>query len=424
MHLVIFEDKKYEQLYPIALTRAVFELKCGVTSLADKIIKTYPSDNLSLFVREYIAPVVKKRFPKAVINDIKSITGDDILMVNGRILFTSKSEKFSNKEGWAQDNEDFIYARINKGSLGGFSGESLEELIDYVKLKVKEGKVDCKIIDYPWELIDNNPEALVDDFKLMGKSGIEGDMAEGAVIYGPKDRVYIAKGAEVHPLVCIDTKGGPVFIDEGAAVHPFTRIEGPSYIGPDTIIMGAKIREGCTIGPVCRIAGELEESIIHGYSNKAHDGFSGHAYVGEWVNLGALTTNSDLKNDYGNVSVVVKGKPFDTGSTKVGAFIGDHTKTSIGTYFNTGTSVGALCVLIGSGGVLPKYIPSGSWFMNNAICKGFGFKKTIETSSKVMARRKVEFTREDAEMLKKVYEISKPDRDVLIKKARYGQKLI
>jgi UDP-N-acetylglucosamine diphosphorylase/glucosamine-1-phosphate N-acetyltransferase len=363
--------------------------------------------------------VVKKKFPKAAVNDIKSITGADILIVNGRVLFTSKSEKFSDKEGWAQNNEDFIYARINKVSLEGFKGESLDDLIEHIKSKVKEVKFNSTIINYPWELIDNNPEALVDDFKLTGKSGIEGEMAEGAVIYGPKDRVYIAKGAEVHPLVCIDTKGGPVFIDEGAKVHPFTRIEGPSYIGKDTIIMGAKIREGCTIGPVCRIAGELEESIVHGYSNKAHDGFLGHAYVGEWVNLGALTTNSDLKNDYGNVSVVVKDKLFDTGSTKVGAFIGDHTKTSIGTYFNTGTSVGVLCVLIGSGGVLPKYIPSGSWFLNNEVSKGFGFKKLIETAGKVMARRKVEFTKEDAELLKRVCEIAKPDRDVLIKKARY-----
>ena len=279
------------------------------------------------------------------------------------------------------------------------------------------------MINYPWDLINHNPQAILDDFKRMKKVGIEGSMAEEAVIYGPKEQVYIAKEAEVHPMVCLDTKGGPVFIDEGAQIHPFTRIEGPSYIGKNSIILGAKIREGCSIGPVCLIGGEVEESIFHGYMNKCHDGFIGHSYIGEWVNLGALTTNSDLKNDYSNVSVIVKRKPIDTGSLKAGSFVGDHTKTSIGTCMNTGAHIGALCIILSSGEVLPKYMPSGSWFINNSVTKGFGFKRLIQTAEAAMGRRKVQFTEEDAQLLRRVYEIAKPDRDLLIKKARYGEKL-
>ena len=144
-------------------------------------------------------------------------------------------------------------------------------------------------------------------------------------------------------MVVIDAEHGPVYIDEGAEIHPFTRIEGPCYVGKKSILLGAKCREGNSIGPMCRVGGEVEESIIHGYSNKYHDGFLGHAYVGEWVNLGALTTNSDLKNDYSSVSVMLDGHtPIDTGSTKVGSLIGDHTKTSIGTLLNTGAYVGAM----------------------------------------------------------------------------------
>ena len=124
---------------------------------------------------------------------------------------------------------------------------------------------------------------------------------------------------------------------------------------------------------MCRVGGEVEESIIHGYSNKYHDGFLGHAYVGEWVNLGALTTNSDLKNDYSSVSVVLDGKtPVSTGSTKVGALIGDHTKTSIGTLLNTGAYVGAMALIATNGKLLPKFIPSFAWFLEGAVTKGFG----------------------------------------------------
>ena len=164
-------------------------------------------------------------------------------------------------------------------------------------------------------------------------------------------------------------------------VHPFTRIEGPCYIGPKCILLGAKCREGMSIGPMCRVGGEVEESIIQGYSNKYHDGFLGHAYVGEWVNLGALTTNSDLKNDYSSVSVVLDGKaPIDTGSTKVGSIIGDHTKTSIGTLLNTGSFVGAMALLLATGKPLPKHIPSFAWFIEGVVSKGFGKGKLYETA--------------------------------------------
>ena len=238
------------------------------------------------------------------------------------------------------------------------------------------------------------------------------------MIYGDKDQVYVGPSAEIHPLVCLDTREGPVFIDEGAEVQAFTRIEGPCYVGKNSLILGPKIREGCSIGPTCKVGGEVEESIIHGYSNKYHDGFLGHSYIGEWVNLGAQTTNSDLKNDYGSITVFLNGKPTDTGSTKVGCFVGDHTKTGINTAMNTGTYIGALCIIVAGGGVLPKYLPTGTWYLNNMITKGFGFKKLLGTAEMVMGRRKVEFGEEDADLLKAVYELQKPIRNGLIKKQR------
>ncbi len=186
-----------------------------------------------------------------------------------------------------------------------------------------------------------NAAELAADFASAGRSGIEGKVEEPSAIRGNRKNVYIAPGAVVHPMVVIDAERGPVYLDEGVEVQPFTRIEGPCYIGLGSILLGCKCRAGNSIGPMCRLGGEVEGSIIQGYSNKYHDGFLGHAYVGQWVNLGALTTNSDLRNDYANVSVVLDGRtPVNTGSTKVGSLIGDHAKTSIGTLLNTAPTSG------------------------------------------------------------------------------------
>src|SRR5262249_46266615 len=155
-----------------------------------------------------------------------------------------------------------------------------------------------------------------------------------------------------------DTTNGPITVGAGAWVQPFTRLEGPCYIGPKTQLFRANLRGGVTLGPNCRIGGEVEASIGHGHTNKYHEGFLGHAYVGEWVNLGAITSNSDLRNDYAEVAVPLQGDPIATGQAKVGCFLGDHTRTGLGSMLNTGTSVGVMCNVLPAGPLLPKHVPS------------------------------------------------------------------
>ena len=163
----------------------------------------------------------------------------------------------------------------------------------------------------------------------------------------------------------------------------------------------------------------MEESIIQGYSNKYHDGFLGHAYVGEWVNLGALTTNSDLKNDYSTVSVILDGrKAIDTGLTKVGSVIGDHVKTSIGTLLNTGAYVGAMALIVATGKPLPKFIPSFAWFVEGVVTKGFGKKNLYESAKVTMSRRQCQWTAAEQTMWDAVFEMTAPVRNKAIKKGR------
>jgi UDP-N-acetylglucosamine diphosphorylase/glucosamine-1-phosphate N-acetyltransferase len=354
------------------------------------------------------------------VNDPASLSGDDLLVVNARVKtgLCQFDPKAASKVGLDGDG-DVLCALIRQADLGKLQAGSLEELLTSAKEKLPAADCDCQTWDYVWDLILANPEQITADFQAAGRSGIEGTVEQPKAIRGSEKDVYVGPGALVHPMVVIDAENGPVYLDEGVEVHPFTRIEGPCYVGAKSILLGAKCREGNSIGPVCRIGGEVEESIIQGYSNKYHDGFLGHAYVGEWVNLGALTTNSDLKNDYGNVSVTLDGKAqIDTGSTKVGALIGDHTKTSIGVLFNTGAYVGAMALILATGKPLPKHIPSFSWLLEGIVTKGFGRKKLYETAAIAMSRRKQQWTEAEEKMWEAVFEMTAPVRQAAIKKGR------
>ncbi|MFH1824151.1 MAG: putative sugar nucleotidyl transferase [Candidatus Firestonebacteria bacterium] len=417
MQICFFEDKKFDNLYPISYLRPVFHLKCGQTNLAEKIIRKFKNVKVTYFVRDYLEAYMKEKLGASNVNNLDVLKQDDCLFINGRWLFIDAKLELNGTEEVGVSGDDLVYARVNKQNIAKYGGANFEQLLSQIKINIKNVKVEAYLIEYPWNLVHENPRAIEDDFKFINKGGvIEGKFAPQSVIYGDKNKVYIAKNAEIQPFVTLDTNGGSIIIDEDVIIFPNSRIEGPTAIGKGTQIFGANIRTGTALGPVCRVGGEVEDSIIHGYSNKYHDGFLGHAYIGEWVNLGALTTNSDLKNDYTTVSLYMKGELMDSKDTKVGCFIGDHTKTSIGTYFNTGTITGIMCNLVGSGGVLPKYIPSFTWFFNNRFFKGYGLKSMLDTAKMSMSRRKKEMSKGEEELLGYLYDTTKSDRNYWIKK--------
>ena len=422
MRLILFDrlNDSRSQFYPIALSRPIWELRCGITSLAEKLIAKTGARDIACFVPPYLADVYREQSQWSI-NDPASLTGDDLLLVNPRVI----AEEFDIEPcGSAvvsfNDSGDCLFVRIPEQKLAHLVTDSIDGLIESCQKTLPAAEHNPATWNYTWELVLANAGQLTKDFAAAGKSGIESNTVEQPfVIRGSQDDVYIAPGVCIHPMVVIDAEHGPVFIDEGAEIHPFSRIEGPCYIGKKSILLGAKCREGNSIGPLCRIGGEVEESIIQGHSNKYHDGFLGHAYVGEWVNLGALTTNSDLKNDYSNVSVTLDGRsPIDTGSTKVGALIGDHTKTSIGTLFNTGAYVGAMAVIVATGKPLPKFIPSFAWFLEGVVTKGFGKRKLYETAATVMSRRGREWSAAQVSMWDEIFKMTAPPRQEVLKQGR------
>jgi UDP-N-acetylglucosamine diphosphorylase/glucosamine-1-phosphate N-acetyltransferase len=220
------------------------------------------------------------------------------------------------------------------------------------------------------------------------------------IVVGNRKNVYIKSGAVIQGGVIVDVTSGPVIIDQHVCLRSYTTITGPSYIGPGTILDRAKITAS-SIGPMCRISGEVEACIFQGYSNKSHEGYVGHSFIGEWVNLGALTTNSDLKNNYQNVRVRVRRSTYDTGMIKVGCFIGDHTKTGIGTLIPTGAVIGSFVNFFG-GGMMPCYVKDFTWLtcMKQEV---YTLKKALETARVVMKRRGKSMTPAYRQLIKDCY---------------------
>jgi UDP-N-acetylglucosamine diphosphorylase/glucosamine-1-phosphate N-acetyltransferase len=421
MRLILVDspDEVRGNFYPLALSRPLWELRCGFNSLGDKLISRIGAGNVAYFVPDYMAASYRAKVESPV-NDVSVLKGEDLLIVDPRI----KADGFNvpadgPSEVGLDEQGNVLYARVAEADLAKLATEDIGKLMEAAKAKLTNVKFSLPTWQYIWDLVLANAEQITADFSTAGRSGVEGLVEEPSAIRGDKKDVYIAEGATVHPMVVLDAEHGPIYIDEDVEVHPFSRIEGPCYVGKDSVLLGAKCREGNSIGPACRVGGELEESIIHGYSNKYHDGFLGHAYVGEWVNLGALTTNSDLKNDYSNVEVLLDGRrSINTGSTKVGSLIGDHVKTSIGTLLNTGSYVGAMALIMATGKPLPKFIPSFAWFLEGFVTKGFGKGKLYETAKTAMSRRGCQWTEAEQDMWNAVFEMTAPMRNKAVKKGR------
>ena len=209
--------------------------------------------------------------------------------------------------------------------------------------------------------------------------------------------LHVGAGTHVHPTAVLDAAAGPIYLSENVRVGAHCVIEGPAYVGPGCHLNPhAWLHGGNALGPVCKVGGELDGCVLHGYSNKQHDGFLGHAYVGSWVNLGAGTVNSDLKNTYGNVRVPLNGTDIDSGLMFFGAVIGDHVKTAINTTLPTGAVIGVASVLAG-GQMAPKYIPSFSWVTANGVGRGDP-ARLLDVAVKVMGRRRADITDEEVEL--------------------------
>ncbi len=401
MRYWLFEDANYVKLLPLVYFRPVWELWVGAGPLLQKLMRNFSIDGL--WAREYLHhTLLDTELPHPNI-----LKHEDILFMNARIwpidFPFNELDQLSPGEALQVEGEIVafrggeVFAECVKGGL-----------IDIGKISQKATRVhqsSGQVFRYLWDLIDRNGPAIRHDVQKAKLGHIAGQVHPSAVFIN-HSQICVAENATIGAHVVLDASEGPIWIDEGVTVMHNSVIMGPAYIGPGcTIKIGAKIYENTALGPVCKIGGEVEGTIVQGYSNKQHDGFLGHAYLGSWVNLGADTNNSDLKNNYGEITVFLNGKPIKTGKRFLGLIMGDHSKTSINIMFNTGTIVGVNCNIFGAE-MPPKFVPSFSWGGGSMGFQAYRLDKAMEVARIVMGRRNVTFTEKTKQLFEAVYTLS------------------
>ena len=410
MQICIFEDSKYPNFYPLSYSRPVYDLVCGARTLKEKIIAEFAGTEVSLHCREYLEALTKSSNPELSVNEIKD---DKCLFINGRVLCNGELKTIPLKE-------DCIYKSGEDITAVRLSGDNLEKvknnLSDVLNFEDLSGlpvvNVNVKTVNYIWDLISENGKQLSYDIKfLTGQDkSYKSPKNFPAVNFVNPEQVFIGQNVTIKPGVVIDATRGSVLIDDNTFIFPNAVIEGPVYVGKNSKIKtGAAIYENVSIGNVCKVGGEVEDAIIMSYSNKQHAGFIGHAYLGSWVNLGADTNCSDLKNNYSTIRVKLNGKSIDTGSQFLGLISGDHSKSAINTMFNTGTIVGFASNIFGAG-FPDKYIPSFSWGGAEGIST-YDLRKGMETAKIVMKRRDIDFSAEDEKLFKYIFDLTASERN-------------
>ena len=393
MRVVLFEDAAWEGLYPFTLSRPAFDLRVGVTSLARRLmtqLARHEMKRVDLLCRDGLRPLVERDYPG---HDVNGDPEGPVLFLNGRLVVTGEGldtllELVERGVAIADDGVPCAVLAPADAATGMHralaaalrEGTAPPPPRERSVVGLPEG---LRLARYPWDLIAWNAEVLQADFEWVHSSypGHPPSLAPGAQVLH-RDRVLCREEVKVEAGAILDAGSGPILLGEGVHILHNAVVQGPVYLGPGSVVkVGAKIEGPVSTGPRCKIGGEVEGCIFQGYGNKQHDGFLGHAYLGAWTNLGAATNNSDLKNNYSTVRVFTPGGEVATGSLFVGLLMGDHSKSAIGTCFNTGTVVGFSANVI-ERGFPPKHVPSFSWGGDR-----YDLDKAMATARTVMARR-------------------------------------
>lgn len=429
--VILFEDDAVAALGPIVHTRPAFELRVGAFDLRERVELACPHSTLHATVRSELEPLL----------DTVALAAPpdhgEVVLINARTLaavedLASLVDALDPDSG-VHDGGAWIAVRIAAVAVTSF--------LDGDDAKVRRLGVPSGVglVGRPWEIVARNDDLLVRDHATLARTdgpvrrifGVRfaersrrtgalldrhfgvprTDTFAGALLIEP-GRILVGTHAVVRPGAVIDAAAGPVILGAGVVVHPLSVIVGPAYLGPGTVVNpGAKLREGTSIGAWCKVGGEIEESVILDLSNKQHDGFLGHALLGSWVNLGADTNGSDLKNNYGSVRVDLGDGAVDSGESFVGQHLADHVKTGIDTMLTTGGVVGVGANVFG-GGFVPRFVPAFAWGGPEGLVS-YRLEAALETARAVFARRDVVWDARHEALLHHVHAATASQRQLL-----------
>lgn len=373
------------QLFPFTLTRPIGQFLVGMMTIQDKWTHHLGKDVDLLTGHQLIDQKFKQHDHSYQLIINSAILPDETIIEAIKALKENHS---------LYQKDQFIAAKTTISSWP-------TELNELDRVEYAEP---ISSLNRPWDIFTQNNTELNKDFKLLTANKVSQAIEDPhTVVYGAEN-IFIAKGVKIKASI-INAESGPVYLDENSEIQEGCVIKGPFYLGKHSKVnAGAVIRESCSIGPSCKIGGEVSNSILFANSNKGHDGFLGNSVLGEFCNLGAATNNSNLKNNYATVKMYDKANEnfIDSELQFCGLMMGDHSKSAIGTTFNTGTTVGAHSNVFGSG-FPPTYIPSFAWGGHDNS-DTYQLDKAMITAEKVMARRDVALTETDKQLFQSIFD--------------------
>lgn len=382
MNLILFDDPAIRtNLLPFTFTRPLADIRIGIITIREKWERYLNSSSSSLTI-DYL----QKKFP--------TTAGSENILINGALCPDEKLVNAIKNLPLGEtlvSGEIILAAKSNTATLPS-------------KVKTSSYTETFTLIDQPWKIFQHNATQIKSDFALITKGRKSAGIHDKHTIVYGEENIFVEEGVDIKAAV-LNAESGPIYLGKNSVVQEGSLIKGSFALCEGaTVNMGAKMRGDSTIGPHCKVGGEISNSVLFGFSNKGHDGFLGNSVLGEWCNLGADTNTSNLKNNYDQVKLWSYGKRgfVNTGQQFCGLMMGDHSKCGINTMFNTGTVVGVSANVFGDG--YPRnFIPSFSWGGAAGFIP-YQLNKVFETAERVMSRRHIELTNVDKEILKYIFD--------------------
>ena len=377
--LYLLHDEVADGFMPFALTRPASELRVGAMLARQRWERALGMPAAGLIVAPHLGDFEEPNAPPVISGTIPA--GSVLASARCAVALAGVS---ADADVWSCDGQ-VAAVRIDRAMPADAIDRTPTALEGLQGGGARASSVTGRWISAIWDLVTTLPAQLAEDIAQLGPS-LSCQPPDRAGVIGSHS-VFLEDGAVVEPYVVLDASAGPILVRAGATIRSFSRLVGPCVIDGGSTILGDRV-SGCSIGSGCMIRGEISDSIVIGNANKAHDGFVGHSVLGRWVNLGAGTTTSNLKNTYGSVSLATPTGLRDTGQIKLGSFFGDHVKTGIGLRLTTGTVIGAGSSIHGAA-MPPKNVPPFSWGEGTAL-GGYELDKFLRTAERAMGRRGVQ----------------------------------
>ena len=378
MPLFLYEDERARAFAPFALTRPVAELRAGAVLVRHRWESAFAAKADGFIGPAHLADFEELDAPRAA----PGLLPAGSIVANARCVLRLGALT-QDVETWTCDGR-VAAVRLARAVEVGALRDGAVALEELAGAGGETTEIAGRWLDEVWHLVRDLADQLTDDIEAVGPR-LTTLVPQGAIVIGDRG-VYVEEGAAVEPHVVFDVSAGPVLVLRGASVRAFTRLTGPVAIGEGSTILGGDIAVS-SIGDTCKVRGEMSHTIVLGHSNKGHDGFIGHSYLGRWVNLGAGTTTSNLKNTYGTVQLWTPQGQRDTGMQFLGTMFGDHAKTGIGLRLTTGTVLGAGANVWDR--MPPKEVEPFAWG-SGAPYDRYASEKFLRVTERVMSRRHIE----------------------------------